>query len=517
MSRPVADSVFETTASTGTGTLNLGGAVGGYRRFRTAFSTGAVVAYVIQQATYANGVLATLAREIGLGTLTHGQPDTLSRDRVLSQHGGAALNGKLDLVAGGADVFCAAPAVLAGAGARSVAANTSLDASDIHSTIFATGGSTGIRITLPDGDGLPPGAAVRVVKVDAGAGSVILDGHAAQTLNGVATLSLASQHDVMTVIWEGAGWYAEVPVHIPNIPAGLPTGALVDFAGQSAPNGFLPCDGRKVSRAIYAALYAVIGTLYGAGDGSTTFTLPDFRRRVAVGSGGTGTTTLASAVGSTGGAETHTLTTAEIASHTHDEGTLATASAGSHNHDDGTLAAASAGSHTHDDGTLATASAGSHTHDDGTLAAASAGSHTHDDGTLATASAGSHTHKYNQRGSAAAAIHDPSDGQSTKASTLSEKTTSSAGGHTHSVSGNTGSAGGHTHSVSGNTGSAGGHTHSVSGNTGSAGGHTHSVSGDTGSVGGHTHSVSGNTGSAGSGDAHNNMQPAVVVTKLIKT
>lgn len=105
---------------------------------------------------------------------------------------------------------------------------------------------------------------------------------------------------------------------------GLPPGSLLDFAGSTPPLGFLLCDGSNVSRTTYGLLFAVIGTTFGAGDGSTTFTLPDFRRRVAVGAGGTGTAELGNSVGSSGGSETHTLTQAEMPNHTHTQN--------SHNH-----------------------------------------------------------------------------------------------------------------------------------------------------------------------------------------
>jgi microcystin-dependent protein len=64
-----------------------------------------------------------------------------------------------------------------------------------------------------------------------------------------------------------------------------PTGAIVAFAGSSAPSGWLMCDGRStgISRTTYAGLFAVIGTTYGSGDGSTTFNLPDLRGRVIAG------------------------------------------------------------------------------------------------------------------------------------------------------------------------------------------------------------------------------------------
>jgi len=58
---------------------------------------------------------------------------------------------------------------------------------------------------------------------------------------------------------------------------GIPTGTVISFAGQTAPTGYLICDGSEVDRIEYDVLYATIGTVYGPGDGSTTFNLPDLR------------------------------------------------------------------------------------------------------------------------------------------------------------------------------------------------------------------------------------------------
>ena len=63
----------------------------------------------------------------------------------------------------------------------------------------------------------------------------------------------------------------------------VPPGAVIPYAGSSAPGGWLLCDGRTVSRTTYAALFAVIGATYGAGDGNTTFALPNLQGRVAAG------------------------------------------------------------------------------------------------------------------------------------------------------------------------------------------------------------------------------------------
>ena len=57
----------------------------------------------------------------------------------------------------------------------------------------------------------------------------------------------------------------------------LPAGAVMSFAMNSAPAGWLAADGTAVSRSTYATLFSAISTTYGAGDGSTTFALPDLR------------------------------------------------------------------------------------------------------------------------------------------------------------------------------------------------------------------------------------------------
>lgn len=105
----------------------------------------------------------------------------------------------------------------------------------------------------------------------------------------------------------------------------VPAGVVQLFAGSSTPTGWLLCAGQTVSRTTYADLFAVIGATYGAGDGSTTFTLPDLRGRVAAGKddmGGTaanrmttaGSGVNGAALGATGGAETHTLSTGQLPS-----------------------------------------------------------------------------------------------------------------------------------------------------------------------------------------------------------
>ena len=118
-----------------------------------------------------------------------------------------------------------------------------------------------------------------------------------------------------------------------------PAGMVSQFAGSAAPTGWLLCDGTAVSRTTYASLFTAIGTTYGAGDGSTTFNLPNLRGRVPVGRDAAQTEF--DVLGENGGAKTHTLTVGELPSHSHGG---ATASAGSHGH---TASSGSAGSHAH--------------------------------------------------------------------------------------------------------------------------------------------------------------------------
>ena len=105
----------------------------------------------------------------------------------------------------------------------------------------------------------------------------------------------------------------------------VPAGAIMAFAEGSTPSGWLNCDGSEVNRTgAYADLFALVGTTYGVGNGSTTFNLPDLRGQTVVGEGaGDGLTprTLAA----TGGEEDHQIALGEMASHTH-------GSAGSHRH-----------------------------------------------------------------------------------------------------------------------------------------------------------------------------------------
>lgn len=181
--------------------------------------------------------------------------------------------------------------------------------------------------------------------------------------------------------------------------AGLPAGAIVEFGAAAVPPGWLACDGAAVSRTVYARLFAAVGTTWGAGNGSTTFNVPDFRGRVPVGVG-TGSGLTARTLAASGGAETVQLTEAQMPSHTHTFGSGSAASAGAHTHSvTGTATAVSDHSHS--------------------VNAASSGAV----GVVANGATG-----YAQ---------------------VNPTTTGSAGGHSHSLSATAESDGEHTHTVTG--------------------------------------------------------------------
>ena len=105
---------------------------------------------------------------------------------------------------------------------------------------------------------------------------------------------------------------------------GIPTATIVPWSSASVPTGFLECNGQAVSRSTYSALFAIVGTTYGAGDGSSTFLVPDLQDNVAVGKSGTkalastGGANTVSSTGNVGGSTANaTLSTAQLASHSH--------------------------------------------------------------------------------------------------------------------------------------------------------------------------------------------------------
>jgi microcystin-dependent protein len=263
------------------------------------------------------------------------------------------------------------------------------------------------------------------------------------------------------------------------VDAFIPAGIITQYGGSVAPSGWLICDGSAVSRtnATYARLFAAIGTTYGVGDGSTTFNVPNLKGRVPVGYDATQVEF--DALAETGGAKTHTLTSAQMPSHTHGVGTYTISTAADHSHSN-------------------------------TFSIGNSSSHSHGDGTLTVASSGSHS-------------HDPSFNVLNYQGFLYNVTSYSTGYITGRDSNNDGTIDGTTNTfgiavgtLPTTTSNGSLHTHDVSGSTALDGIHDHSISGGVSNGGSHFHTLSGASLATGEGQAHNNLQPYIVVNYIVK-
>ena len=110
-------------------------------------------------------------------------------------------------------------------------------------------------------------------------------------------------------------WVEVLSSAVPNVTEIMPSGTVTQTARLTAPTGWLLCEGQSVSRATFARLFDAIGTTYGSGDGSTTFTLPNLQGRVPVGRDTTQTEF--DTLGETGGDKTVAITEAQLPSHSH--------------------------------------------------------------------------------------------------------------------------------------------------------------------------------------------------------
>ena len=119
-----------------------------------------------------------------------------------------------------------------------------------------------------------------------GAATINISGLGARDLKiGNAAIAAGVLQQNIPTIMAYTGTYFEVLLQ--NIS--IPIGTIYTYAGASSPTGYLLCDGAAVSRSTYAQLFAVLGSTYGNGDGSTTFNLPDLQRRVPIGKGASDT------------------------------------------------------------------------------------------------------------------------------------------------------------------------------------------------------------------------------------
>lgn len=216
-----------TTTGTGPYLLNMG-APNAYRRFRDQFATGEnEIVYMVRNA--AN----TKWEKNRFGTLTYGTPDQLSRAVVDSSSSGAAV---------------------------------SWDPTDWPLTIY--------------------------IPFDHDAQESQIRGWYSTVRNTLLRFGSWFHKDQPALgkaYWKIYDGVSDIIMGVINLADHtmesryMPAGALMPYAGSAAPAGFLLCQGQNVSRTTYAALFAAIGTTFGSGDGSTTFTLPDLRGRTVAG------------------------------------------------------------------------------------------------------------------------------------------------------------------------------------------------------------------------------------------
>lgn len=139
----------------------------------------------------------------------------------------------------------------------------------------------GSNVTLTVADN--PGASRGDITINA-ATALAVD-HSGAAVGTRPTINLIDGSNVTLTVSDNPGSNRVDVTIASSSPPAIPTGAMHPYAGASAPSGYLLCDGSAVSRTTYAALFAAIGSAYGAGDGSTTFNVPDTRGRALFGKG----------------------------------------------------------------------------------------------------------------------------------------------------------------------------------------------------------------------------------------
>jgi hypothetical protein len=336
------DSILESTTTTGTGTINLSGAQTGYETFVSNFATGSKIAYVIEQIqTDSNGNTTSIDREVGIGTLTDGTPDTISRDIVLSSSNSDAL---VNFPAGTKDVYCtpSASSIFWNlGGAASITSDTALTIADCGKTLLADTSGGGFTQTLPSVDDVFIGWEITIVLAVGGA-NLIIDGDGSETINGAANKTITTAFDAVTLVSDGSNFFIKT---LKETSDPFSTADVKLTYKTTADDGYVMADDGSIGNGSSGASNRAnsdtedLFTFFwnnttdsecpvSSGRGASaaadfaankTLTIPQtVGRALAIAGSGSGLTarTLADTVGE----ETHVQTEAELAAHVHSNG-----------------------------------------------------------------------------------------------------------------------------------------------------------------------------------------------------
>jgi len=154
-----------------------------------------------------------------------------------------------------------------------VVSKTSTYTAANESIILVDASSGAVTINLPAALGLS-GREYTITKTDSSSNNILIDANASETINGSTVFYLNVQYEQVKLVCTGTSWI----IAGANFDV-FSCGQIIPWSGTSVPAYALECNGANVNRTTYARLFDKIGTIYGVGDGSTTFGLPDYRGR----------------------------------------------------------------------------------------------------------------------------------------------------------------------------------------------------------------------------------------------
>ena len=134
--------------------------------------------------------------------------------------------------------------------------------------------------SLPDASTMQAGAEITIIDESGSVtdtNRIIVQRYGSDTIDGVASINTNTPHGVLKLICNGTNSWKVVIDTSDVFNKATPIGSIFAIASLIIPTGYLECNGATISRTTYANLFSIIGTGYGAGDGSTTFQVPDLR------------------------------------------------------------------------------------------------------------------------------------------------------------------------------------------------------------------------------------------------